>query len=546
MILKYIRHSSGIKPIARCFHLSTPFLNKSKTTSSSSHESKEPLSGPPIDENGLYYGQFTKEEYEKAAKYVKDQYSNLESSIKGTTNIRENLANMPAFPSIEQTKGGIKVDNLSKVFEETIKTTGPLSLLSFMRQCLTHPEYGYYTTRDPLDAKLGDFITSPEISSMFGEMIGIWLYSTWNNQNNPKNIRLIEFGPGKGTLIHDCLISFNKFVKNANIKKEIILIEASHVLRQEQWKLLCGVSNEFKLDQDGFNYSVTKWGDKIWWVDTEKDIDIINAKDRDDNTLEKANYIIAHEFFDALPIKSFVKKVSGWRELLVEHTPSVKNTQQALPPADTNPIINSQKDQDLLNADFHLTLSPSKTPSSIIPTINSRYANLPVESRIEICPDSELYLAKMIQLLQSSSSSSTKSETKGSILIVDYGLASEVPSNSLRGIYKHKIVSPFIKPGEVDLSIDVDFQNLKDLLIKAETSAFGPVDQGDWLHECGIGYRTDQLIKANANNVDVQEKIYNAYKRLTDKEEGSMGKIYKFLCIMPNGSKPPVGFGGNV
>lgn len=506
-MIKCLRSSPRIG--LRLLHNNPIALNKTKN-------------GPPVDENGLYYGRFSKEEYDKAAKYVKLQYENLASEIKGSTDVRENLAHMEAFPSIDKTKGGIKTENLAQIFKETIKTTGPLSLSAYMRQCLTHPEFGYYTTRDPLDSIHGDFITSPEISSMFGEMIGIWLFSTWMNQNRPQNINLIEFGPGRGTLMNDCLTSFNKLTKQASITKNIILIEASSVLRKEQWKLLCG-SHNFETDTHGFNYSTTKWGDKIWWVDTEKDIELLEVE-------KNSNYIVAHEFFDALPIKSFIRQDAGWRELLVEHTALVKNSQQALPSSEVG------SDDELLNTEFHLTMSPKETPSSIIPTMSPRLKELPIGTRIEICPDAELYLAKMLQLLKSDS---------GSVLIIDYGLASGIPENSLRGIYKHKFVSPFIKPGEVDLSVDVDFENLKLLLMKNKFDVFGPSEQGDWLHECGIGYRTDQLIKSNADNYETQEKIYNAYTRLTNKEDG-MGKIYKFLCIMPEASKTPVGFGGAV
>ena len=121
---------------------------------------------------------------------------------------------MPTLPAMANSAKKIRIDDLTNLLSETIKTTGPISLLAFMRQCLTHPQFGYYTTRDPLNASSGDFITSPEISSMFGEMIGIWLFSTWLNQNKPQKLNIIEFGPGRGTLMYDCLKSFNKFKKN--------------------------------------------------------------------------------------------------------------------------------------------------------------------------------------------------------------------------------------------------------------------------------------------------------------------------------------------
>lgn len=493
---------------------STSFQNSNKSKS-------------PQPESELYFGKFTKKEYDDAANYINTHITRLEKEIKGDVNIRENIGSMPIIPAMLSGLKQIRVDDLSNLLSETIKTTGPLPLLAFMRQCLTHPQFGYYTTRDPLDTTSGDFITSPEISSMFGEMIGIWLFSTWVKQNKPQKFNVIEFGPGRGTLMYDCLKTFNKFNKNLitgeNI--EIIMIEASPVLRKEQWKLLCE-GNDFSTNEDGFNVSLTQWGNKIKWVDTETDVV------KQENV---ANYVLAHEFFDALPIKGFQKTEDGWRELLVEHTPSVVNTQPTLPEGTPGP---QTKANDMLNTEFHLTMSPKETPSSILPDLNPRFKDLPVDSRIEICPDAELYVLKMAQLLDNQ-------QATGSVLIIDYGLSEGIPDNTLRGIYKHKFVSPFIKPGEVDLSVDVDFTSLKDISLKT-CKSFGPVDQGDWLHQLGIGYRTDQLIKANEGNMEAQEKIYNAYTRLTSKDEKSMGKIYKFLCLTPYESESPVGFGGSV
>lgn len=499
--------------------------SKSTETSKSNDDASFELDSlsPPI-ENGLYYGKFTKEQYESAAKYVIENYTKLSTDIKGDKNIRENLHTMPSVPSIERSKAPIEIRNLTDLLLQTIKTTGPMSLSSFMRQCLTHPDFGYYTTRDPLDSVTGDFITSPEISSMFGEMVGLWLYATWRSQGQPLRIRFIEFGPGKGTLAHDCLYTFNKFVRKSNkaVDIEINMIEASPILRQEQFKLLCDTSkSSFSTTSEGFHVATTKWGNSIKWVDTEKDIE----------TDDCANYILAHEFFDALSIKSFQKTVNGWRELMVEHTASVRNTQPLLPgqqPEETD---------EKLKTEFHLTLSGAETPASKIPTLSSRYKDLAEGTRIEICTEAELYLSKMIQLVNSN-------KTSGGALVIDYGLSNSIPENSLRGIYKHKFVSPFFSPGDVDLSIDVDFENLK-LILENHCQPFGPVEQGTWLHELGIGHRTEQLILAT-KDFNQQEKIYQSYKRLTGTDDKGMGSIYKFLCLLPKGAKTPVGFGGSV
>lgn len=488
-------------------------------------------SSTPPHTDDLYFGKFTKEEYEDAKKIIQEQISKLEGQIKGDYNVRENLGKFSQFPEpASQDSKPVKVENLSDFFRQTIKLTGPIPLSTYMRQCLTHPEFGYYTTRDPLNLRTGDFITSPEISSVFGEMIGIWYFSIWQQQKYPESIRFIEFGPGKGTLIHDIMKTFNKFVEKLlpsdqkRPKIEIALIEASHVLRKEQWKLLCNPEDPMETTGEGYNRSATKWGNDIIWLDTEKDI-----QQGDKNV---ANFIVAHEFFDALPIKSFIREEKGWRELVVEHTPSVNNTQPKLEESTSARGANKFETDDSLDTEFHLTISPKETPSSMIPQISKRYRDLPVGTRIEICPDAELYIMKMAKLL-------SDSNDKGAILVIDYGTENEIPENSLRGIYQHKFVSPFWNPGEVDLSIDVDFQALKQLT-EGIVDIYGPLKQGDWLHNIGIGYRIDQLLKKNQQDPEVQDKIYGAYRRLTDGEQ--MGSIYKFMALLPKGSSNPPGF----
>lgn len=450
-----------------------------------------------VPPNGLYFNRFTKEEYDKAKEYVTTQYEKLEREIKGTTNVRENLGKVPQFPSNEKAK---PVKNMTDFISETIKTTGPITLSAYMRQCLTHPHFGYYTTRDPLSADSGDFITSPEILSVFGEMIGLWLFSVWQSQGMAQSVRIVEFGPGRGTLAHDVMATFTRFSSKANVRPELVLVEALPVLRQRQHDLLCNGSFGSE--------SVSKWGSKVTWVDTEKDVE----------PSDQTTFVLAHEFFDALPIKSFVRQAEGWRELLVEHTPSVVNTQPKIA-GDTN------SSTEFLETEFHLTTSPRETPLCALPALSPRTRDLPVGARVEICPDAELYLGHIAQLVL----------RRGAALVVDYGQEA-VPLNLLRGIYKHRFVLPFFSPGNVDLSIDVDFGALR--AMAKGVDVYGPKTQGDWLHEIGVGHRFDRLIKAAAP--EKQEQIYKAYQRLTSSSE--MGDIYKFMALVPKGSPAPVAF----
>ncbi len=165
--------------------------------------------------------------------------------------------------------------NLEKIICDIISLNGPLSIEAYWNLCLSHPEHGYYFTRDPLGAA-GDFTTSPEISQLFGEMIGIWVVEQWQRLGSPLKFHLVECGPGRGTLMVD-LLRIGKidpdFIKAANIH----LIETSPSLRTKQQDALA-------------SYNI-KWHNNI--SDVPVDAPII---------------IIGNEFLDALPIQQFIMK----------------------------------------------------------------------------------------------------------------------------------------------------------------------------------------------------------------------------------------------
>ncbi|CCH40815.1 hypothetical protein BN7_349 [Wickerhamomyces ciferrii] len=402
----------------------------------------------------------------------------------------------------------LELNKLAQICAQVIKITGPISLSAFMRLCLTHPELGYYTTRDPLGAK-GDFVTSPEISQMFGEMIGIWLFTVWNSQKKPKEINLIEFGPGKGTLTFDVIKSFSKLVqtlKHEELKLNIILVETSPILKQVQHNLLSGKDLDTSKE---FWEAPHKWNGKITWVDTEKDLWEVTQQ-------QEANYILAHEFYDALPVSQFKKTEHGWREYMVDHNED--------------------------DGTFFLGLNSQRTPSSAIPETNPRYSSQNLDSIVEISSELHSYTSEIVKLLDRNKAQN------GAALIVDYGPDLEIPGMTLRGIKNHEFKSPFEDLGEVDLSVDVDFGAIKESATSdpsCQIDVFGPVQQGDWLHQLGIQFRAEQLYN-KAKNDEEREIIKTGYHRLVEKDDKSMGHIYKFMALLPKGGPIPVGFGGGV
>ncbi|KAK9479588.1 S-adenosyl-L-methionine-dependent methyltransferase [Lipomyces japonicus] len=392
-----------------------------------------------------------------------------------------------------------------------------------MRQCLTNPEGGYYMNKDPFGAG-GDFITSPEISQMFGELVGVWVLTEWLAQNKPSRLRLVELGPGRGTLMSDMLLALQSY---ADIKKsisEICFIEASPTLREMQ-RLKLGGRDIVKTD---IRYeSITSSGIPVYWYEDFKDLP----------TDDIPPFIVAHEFFDALPIHKFEKTADGWREILVNHGIPKLETSISLPNQITSVDDKPQ---------FYLTVPKHATPGSrIIPESSIRYKKLPVLSKIEISPQS-WEITREIALRISQTPGINGTNGCGAALFVDYGPADTIPIDTLRAIEKHHIVSPFETPGSADLSADVDFTALK---IVAETQGnvdvHGAVEQGDWLHTLGIGIRATVLAERQRDEQG-KERIEKAYHRLTERSGGGMGKIYKVMALTPRGSPTPVGFGGNV
>jgi NADH dehydrogenase [ubiquinone] 1 alpha subcomplex assembly factor 7 len=172
---------------------------------------------------------------------------------------------------------------LAALLIERIREGGPISVADYMAECLLHPMHGYYTTRDPFGAA-GDFTTAPEISQMFGELVGLALAQAWVDQGSPAPFTLAELGPGRGTLMADVLRA-TKGVPGFHAGAQVVLVEASPRLRAVQAGVLAGHNPA--------------------WLDRVEDLP------------DAPLFLIANEFLDALPIRQFVLSPEGWRERLV-------------------------------------------------------------------------------------------------------------------------------------------------------------------------------------------------------------------------------------
>ena len=172
---------------------------------------------------------------------------------------------------------------LLDVLRQRIAAEGPLSLAHYMETALVHPDHGYYTGKDPLGAK-GDFTTAPEVSQMFGELIGLWCVVTWQQaMAGVAPLRLVELGPGRGTLMADAMRAA-RALPPFQQAAAIDLVEVSPALRDKQ---------RLTLETQVPGLDVT-------WRDSFVDVP--------DGPL----IVIANEFLDALPVRQFQRVAEGW------------------------------------------------------------------------------------------------------------------------------------------------------------------------------------------------------------------------------------------
>lgn len=175
---------------------------------------------------------------------------------------------------------------LEKKIRDLIFQTGPMSVADYFAVCLADPEFGYYITKDPFGVA-GDFTTAPEISQLFGEMIGVYLVQSWQMQAPDGPIRIIEIGPGRGTLMADALRVMEKIAPTLLEQATIHMVETSPKLSEIQKETLA------------------KYDDKISWHNSFEDVP------------NGFFLLVANELFDAIPLRQFVKTDLGFRERTV-------------------------------------------------------------------------------------------------------------------------------------------------------------------------------------------------------------------------------------
>ena len=358
--------------------------------------------------------------------------------------------------------------SLLREIAELIANEGPISVERYMSLALAHPRLGYYRARDPFGAE-GDFVTAPEISQMFGELIGLWAIDCWARMGEPEHLAFVELGPGRGTLMADAMRAA-RIAPRFRAASSLHLVETSEILRARQRE---------SLERANAPAMPIAWHDRL------ADIP------------EGPFILIANEFFDALPIRQYVRAPQGWRERLVG-----------------------------LGDDGTLVFGLS--------------AHIEREIRLA-APQGAVLEIGSAGLALSCEIATRLVAFGGAALIIDYGHMRQGFGDTLQAIRRHEFVDPLEAPGETDLTAHVDFAALGKVAVETGAVRHGPVTQGQFLRELGIEARARRL-KQHASVAQVSA-VELATRRLTGDAPDEMGALFKAMAFSSSCLAPLAGFG---
>lgn len=338
---------------------------------------------------------------------------------------------------------------------ELIDAAGAITLHDYMALSNAH----YYATRDPLGAA-GDFITAPEINQMFGELIGLWLADIAKRAGAEASAAYVELGPGRGTLAADAL----RALTATGSRPPVHLVETSPALRAAQARAV----------PDAVFHEVI-----------------------DSLPTDRPLLVVANEFFDALPIRQYLRTDAGWRERVLVND-RVERAHRFLP--------------DLCENDA----------ADVIP---ASLRDAEQGSIVETCPMG----AEIMQGL-----AGRIARQGGVMIVIDYGHAGPATGDTFQAVQAHRFADPFAEPGRRDLTAHVDFSALADAARGGGALATPMIEQGTFLVRLGIGARTAALSRSNPAQKDM---LVQAMLRLTD--PAAMGRLFKVMAIShPNWPGP--------
>ena len=345
------------------------------------------------------------------------------------------------------------------------KNNSLFTLDKYIEESLYNKKYGYYMKKNPF-GKSGDYVTAPNISILFSEMIAIWIISFWEKLGCPKKFNLVELGAGNGEMMKVLIDTFNKFPQFKNSCK-INILEKSNFLKKIQ--------------------KIKMKNKKIKWL----------------NNLGQLNnfpcIFIANEFFDALPIKQFLKKKGKWYERCVNFTNDKKVKYLDIP-------FDMQKFEKGIK--FKIAYK---------------------QTFIEYSPLATKYLKTTINKIKLNN---------GGILIIDYAYLEREMKNTLQAVSNHKYCDVLKNFRNSDITYNLSFNLINMIIKKLAPCSSMSTTQKKFLTKLGILERAEMLSK----NMSFSQKadIFYRIKRLIDKNQ--MGHLFKVMFIANNKNKFNLGF----
>jgi NADH dehydrogenase [ubiquinone] 1 alpha subcomplex assembly factor 7 len=380
-----------------------------------------------------------------------------------------------------------EVGPLLALLRARITRDGPMPVDDYIRACVADPEHGYWQRAETIGTG-GDFITSPEISQVFGELLGLWCAVTWQGMGSPNPLRLIELGPGRGTLMRDMLRAA-RAVPAFLAAARVYLIETSASLREVQKSTLASSPRRRGSAQLSTAFPPGVVDPRLRGDDVP-----IEWHRALEEVPEGAAIVIANEFLDALLIRQLVFDGAVWRERVV----AVDETGGLRFGLGAEADVESE------------TTGASPAPGAIL----------------ELRAGEDELLARLAERKQPLVA-----------LFIDYGPAEWAVGDTLQAVRRHAWVDPLATPGLADLTAHVQFARLAQKARAAGLAVDGPMTQAEFLGRLGINERAARLMAANPQEA---AGIEAGVQRLVSPT--GMGGLFKVLAVRTPSLPPTVPF----
>ncbi len=346
-----------------------------------------------------------------------------------------------------------------------LKKNHKIPLDKFIDYCLYDKKNGYYMCKNPFGAS-GDFTTGPNISRLFSEMIAIWTISFWKSLGSPKKFNLIELGAGNGEMMKIMIESFKKFPS---------FIDACNIIIHEKSPSL------IKKQKNNIKFKKIKWLENLKKINNSPSI------------------FLANEFFDAIPVKQFVKYKDTWFEKFVH--------------------MSSDKKLKFINEKINIKMIEKK--------INFKISEK--QDFIEYSPLGFKYLNDILKILE---------RNNGGLLIIDYGYLPEKMKDTLQAIHKQKYSLVLENVGKSDITYHVSFNLIKKIIQNYQKLSSVFTSQKKFFTNLGIKQRAE-IISKNKTFTEKADIFYRINRLINDKE---MGDLFKVMLIKKSSNNSQIGF----